>query len=275
MNRSAAPGVPFAANFRRAAGRAHVRKPAKKVSLRFRHVLLLLGGTALFFVAAYETYSFVIGWPKLAVQTVNVVCSDSRVRGLVARTAAEARWGNILVLNLDGVRREVEKNPWVREARARKVFPSTLSIEVEPRRPAAWMRAESDILLDAGGHPIETGVREARPELPLLTEAGRFAESREDKIRRAFVCLDDLSSEARARIDLLDCSDPADAVVRFREDPTLVHLGDESFGARAAEYLAGKAGWERTFGPLEYVYLWFADRVILKPVLSTPVKEAS
>ncbi len=274
MNRAATPGAPFAPNFRRASGRAGVRKPVKKVRLRFRHVLLLLGGTALFFVAAYETYSFVIGWPKLAVRTVEVVCADSRVGGLVSQAAAEARWGNILALDLDSVRREVQTIPWVREARVRKIFPSTLAIDVEPRRPAAWMRAETDVLLDAGGYPIETGVREARPELPLLTEEGRFAAEREDKVRRAFACLDDLSPEVRARIDFLDCTEPADIVIRFREDPTLVHLGDGGFGARAAEYLAGKAGWERTFGPLEYVYLWFADRVILKPVLPAPVKEA-
>jgi len=143
------PGTDFV-RFQRGEGRVRVKKPVRKFPLRARHILLLLGGSALFFFAAFELYSFVIAWPKFDVRNVLVACPDASVRSMVQETAGAARWGNILLLDLDRARRDVESNPWVKEARTRKVFPSGLAIEVVPRRARAGRR-RGHIELGGGG----------------------------------------------------------------------------------------------------------------------------
>ena len=251
--------------FQRGEGRARVKKPARKFPLRARHVLLLLGGSALFFFAAFELYSFVITWPKFDVHSVLVACPDASVRSLVQESADAASWGNILLLDLNRARRDVESIPWVKEARTRKVFPSGLAIDVIPRRPAALLEKDSLFLIDEEGAIIEQAGRTALPNLPVLTDTGRFAADGEFKVRRAFACLNDLPAGVRERVDALDLSDPSDIVLRFHGSRTRLFLGDAQYAVRVADYLERKEAWEREAGELDYVILWHGDRIVYRP----------
>jgi len=265
MNRSSAFGLP-SFHFQRAGGRLQVRKPRRKIPLRFRLVAALLGGTALFFLAAYEIHGFLISWPRLEVRDVRILCGDPGVRALIEDKLAGARWGNILLLDLGSIRTSVEEISWVKHTRVRKQFPSAVIVEAAPRRPAVLVERGAILLVDRDGAVLEPSSREARPDLPLVTDAGGFARDFEARVRLAVACLEDLPAEDRARIDRLDVTDLMDVVLTFKGSPTRLRLGDAQFGARTAEYLRNKDRWEREFGELESVHLWFADRVILKPV---------
>lgn len=257
--------TPHSVHFQRGAGRASLRKPGKKRALRAAHVLLILVGAALFFLAAYETFAFVITWPKLAVQDIRVACTDPRVKGLVSAAVATARGGNLLLLDMDRVRLDIEAVSWVKEARIRKIFPAALAVEAVLRRPAALVERETVLLIDDEGHVIESASREAQPELPLFVDEGRFLDGFKDKIGRAFACLADLPPEVRARVDVIDVSVPYDLVLRLRGSLTRLRLGDDLYGFRTSVYLEGKDRWEREFGELDTVILGLADRIVLQP----------
>jgi cell division septal protein FtsQ len=269
VNRLNGPG-PFTERYQRGDGLARVRKPVRKFSLRARHIVFVLGGAALFFFAAFELYSFVITWPRFDVRSVRVACSDPSVQQMVQDSAGSARWGNILLLDLDRARRDVESIPWVKEARTRKVFPAGLAIEVVPRRPAALLERDSLFLVDEDGAIIEQAGRDGLPELPLLTDAGRFLKDSEPKIKRAFACLNDLPANVRARVDSLDVSDPSSVILRFRGSRTRLFLGDDLFASRVADYLQRRESWEKEAGELDYVILWFEDRIIYRPFPTEP-----
>ncbi|MGD0781821.1 MAG: FtsQ-type POTRA domain-containing protein [Candidatus Aminicenantales bacterium] len=256
--------------FQRGEGRAKVKKTVRKFPLRARHILLLLGGSALFFFAAFELYSFAITWPKFEVCNVLVACPDPSVRSMVQETAGAARWGNILLLDLDRARRDVESNPWVKEARTRKVFPAGLAIEVIPRRPAALLDKESLFLIDEEGAVIEQAGRTDLPNLPVFTDAGRFVLDCDLKVKRAFACLNDLPASVRERVDALDLSDPSDVVLRFRGSRTRLYLGDDLFAARVADYCEREQAWRREAGELDYVILWHEDRIVYRPFAVAP-----
>ncbi len=258
--------TPDSVRFQRGAGRAPIRKPGKKRALRMVHVLLILGGAALLFLAAYKAYAFVITWPKLAVQDIRVACTDPRVQGLVSAAAATARGGNLILLDMDRVRRDIEAVSWVKEARIRKIFPAALAVEAVPRRPAALVEREAVLLIDDEGRVIESTSREARPDLPLFVDEGRFLGGFKDKIRQAFACLADLAPGIRDRVDVIDVSVPYDLVLRLRGSATRLRLGDDLYGFRTAVYLEGKDRWEREFGELDSVILWLADRIVLQPM---------
>ena len=256
--------------FQRGEGHVRGKKPVRKFPLRTRHVLLVLGGSALFFLAAFELYSFVITWPKFDVRTVLVACPDASVRSLVQESAGAARWGNILLLDLNRARRDVESIPWVKEARTRKVFPAGLAIDVIPRRPAALLEKENLFLIDEEGAIIEQAGRSALPDLPVLTDAGRFAVDGDLKVRRAFACLNDLPAGVRERVDALDLSNPADVVLHFHGSRTRLFLGDAHYADRVADYLERKEAWEREAGELDYVILWHEDRIVYRPFTAPP-----
>jgi cell division septal protein FtsQ len=263
------PG-PDPVRYQRGEGRVRVKKPVRKFPLRARHLVFLLGGSALFFFAAFELYSFVIAWPKFDVHNILVACPDPSVRSMVQETADAARWGNILLLDLDRARRDVESNPWVKEARARKIFPSGLAIEVVPRRPAALLDKESLFLIDDEGTVIEQAGRTALPNLPVFTDTGHFVLDYDFKVKRGFACLNDLPAAVRGDVDSLDLSDPSDVILRFRGSRTRLFLGEDRFAARITDYLERKPALEREGGELDYVILWHEDRIVYRPFAAPP-----
>ena len=196
-------------------------------------------------------------------------CADEAVRADVVRRLEGTHWGNILLLDLAKVRGRLEAVPWVKEARLRKVFPSSLPIGIIPRTPAALLRRDAVTLIDRDGVELQTAEPGAFPGLPLLFDGAGFAEDRMDKLRRAWECLDGLADGESLDVESIDLTDSSNAVLKFRAEPTRILLGDAGYGARLAGFLKNRERWTREFGLLEYVDLRFDDRVYLKPAALT------
>jgi cell division protein FtsQ len=246
-----------------------LKKVRKAGSPLFKQALISFALAAVVFFSVHEIYLFVITWSKLEIRDVRVSCADEDVRADVARRLEGTRWGNILLLDLAKVRARLEALPWIKEARLRKVFPSSLQIALVPRTPAALLRSDALTLIDRDGVELRTVAPGAFPGLPLLVDGAGLAGDRADKIRRAWECLDSLADAERLDVESIDLTDASNAVLKFRAEPTRVLLGDAGFGARIADFLKNKERWTREFGPLEYVDLRFDDRVYLKPAALT------
>jgi cell division protein FtsQ len=261
------------ARFQRGRADVRVRKPLRKHILRTRHAVVLMVGAAALFFAAYELYAFVITWPKLDVREIRTDCTDPAVAALTAEALGSRAWGNLLLLDMALVRAEARTVSWVKDARVRKVFPSSLRLEVVPRKAAALLVGDAVWLLDEEGVTVERSSPEARPELPLFIDEGRFRADAEAKRCLALACWNDLRPDDRALVRTVDVTVPDDVVLTFHGSETKVRLGGESFGERAAEYLAARAAWEKAFGPLESVLLGLPGRVVLQPLADAAAKE--
>ncbi|MCB9780002.1 MAG: FtsQ-type POTRA domain-containing protein [Alphaproteobacteria bacterium] len=126
--------------------------------------------------------------PSFRVEAVEIVgnqrASVAQLRHL-ADVAPEAHLGTV---QLDHVRRGVERHPWVRQATVSRAFPSTLRIEVVEHQPVLLLSLDQLWYLDADGRPIKraeaddldypviTGLSPAladqRPELAAAVVAG-------------------------------------------------------------------------------------------------------
>jgi cell division septal protein FtsQ len=246
-----------------------LKKVRKAGSPLFKQALVSFALAAAAFFAVHEFYLFVISWKRLEIRDVRVSCSDEAVRADIVRLLDGTRWGNILLLDLAKVRGRLEAAPWVKEARLRKVFPSSLQIGLVPRTPAALLRSGAVTLIDREGVELRKAEPGEFPGLPLLVDEAGFAQDRADKLRRAWECLDGLTDAERLEVESIDLTDLSNAVLKFRAEPTRVLLGDAGFGARIADFLKNRERWTRTFGLLEYVDLRFDDRVYLKPAVLT------
>ncbi len=81
--------------------------------------------------------------------------------------------GSLIGFDAEGAQERVSKLPWVRRATVRKFYPSTLSVEIEERRPfALWQRNGEVLLVDRGGTGI-VPLEEARfADLPFMVGEG-------------------------------------------------------------------------------------------------------
>jgi hypothetical protein len=251
-------------HFQRSEGPVRVKKPARKYRLRFIHILEVACAFAALFFGITRLYGFLITWDHLSVRSAEVSCPDSAVGALVRPLAARAAAGNILLLDAGRVKAGLEACAWVKEAHVRKVFPSSLAVDIVPRRPAAILDIGAGYLLGRDNVPIEPVRAGDVDRLPVIHDDGMFAADRESRLGLAWACWDDLDAATRARVARHDGSEPPDVDLIFRDDPVRLRLGAGGFAEKIAEYAAGRDGWTREFGRLVYVDFRFDDRIYLK-----------
>ena len=77
--------------------------------------------------------------------------------------------GNFFSINLEAVRGELERLPWVRKVELRRVWPARLEVKVEEHRPAARWGEGRDELVNSFGEVFAASAPEAEiGTLPLL-----------------------------------------------------------------------------------------------------------
>ena len=259
--------------FQRADGKARPKKDKRRTPPKARQTLLAIGLAAILFFAFYEIYVFVISSKNLEVKDVQIACPDEMVKAGVAGMIHELRWGNVLLLDIRRIKARIESDPWVKEARLRKVFPSSVKIEITPRVPAALIRTDSDYLIAEDGVELVKAGREEHPGLPLFIDRGLFRIDRREKIELAWECLRSLSDEDRADVDSLDLSEPLNVVLTFRSGPTRLILGDDLFAQKISFFRENKDGMTNAFGPPDYANLRIQGRIYFRPAAPEPDKE--
>ncbi len=106
---------------------------------RWGAIALALGLVALIIWGA----GAIVRAPIFTIENVDVVGARHLERSQILQEAAIPAEATLLRLPASAVERRLERNAWVAEARVSRVFPSTVRIEIDERRPAA--------VVDAGG----------------------------------------------------------------------------------------------------------------------------
>lgn len=93
-------------------------------------------------------------------------------RAEVLNLAGVTAHSSLLLLDAEGVRGLLKRNPWIGEATVRKLYPDRLEIAIEERQVfALWQRDGKLHLIARDGSVLESGIG-MRPDLPLVVGAG-------------------------------------------------------------------------------------------------------
>ncbi len=259
-----------------------LRKGRRRRALRPWHVagLLVLLGAAFF--ALDRAYLFVISWDRLLVKWAYVKCDRPALKHAVAQFVKSRPLGNILLLNMPDLQRDIRGFAWVKDVQVQKMFPDAIEITVFEREPFALLQREGGIfLVDEEGIELQPAGLEDGWDLPVIADEGGFKESSREKWEQAKACLESLRPAQLARVLSLECSDDGRITLRFKDDPVRVVVDGPESGRKMDLFDGRRAEWEALFGALEYVDLRLDDRVIVKPLDKTadgqspnPPKEA-
>lgn len=255
---------PGSFQFRRHKGVIHPKKIQRKLKVRFIHVFLSFLVVCGIFLLVQQSYLFLISWDYLNVKNIKVICQKASVNKDIQAFFEGRKLGNILLLNIDLIQGILEDHKWIADVSVRRLFPSSLKIEVHERNPVAVLAKENFYLIDRQGILLEEIEPDERGEYPLLVDADLFVKHYEEKLRLAWDCLDSLPSPEKEKIDVLDLSGYKSVVVRMEGSTTDLKLG----GSRFPEKLKSFQDWRphlEPFEPLDYVDLRFQNRVYFKP----------
>jgi len=255
------------AQFQRGREKAPVKRIQRRVPVKFKHIFLfffLLCGS---FYSVMKLYLFLITGDHFEVKRTQIVCRREFVRQDIQALLDASKLGNLLLLDIGRFRDRLEAHRWVKEARLRKVFPSSLEVEIQEREPAALLGIGGRfILIDKDGVFLESLVSREGIDLPLFIDSSQFHEHYQEKLALAWECLASLTPGEAAGLDALDFSRTGSVSVFFPDHPTRLVLGGNHFAENLRYYLSSRESLESQAGPLEYVDLSLQDRVYLKPL---------
>lgn len=258
-------GEPF--EFKRGLEKVPVKKIQRKLNVRWKHIVLFFLVIAGFFFGLMEAYLYLINCDDFAVKKTEIACRQEFVGRDIRALLDASKFRNLLLLDLGRVKDRIEAHRWVKEARLRKVFPSTLKIEIKEREPAAVLKTgDSFLMIDRDGVWLEQLAAREDANLPLLLDSASFRDNYQEKLGLAWKCLGALTPDQRLEIEALDLSDPESVSVYLLGQTTRLILGGERFSERLSFIQSYKETMEGQNGPLEYIDLRFDDRIIFKPL---------
>jgi len=242
-----------------------LQKNRRRRSLRLKHVLILLGLQAGFFLAVRSAYLFLITWDELAIRKVEVVCAKDNLRQTLENHFAMPRLGNILLCDLQALCGDIRRLAWVKDVSIQKVFPSQLRITVVERTPFAVLERDGLCLADKEGRVLEKVYSLEEYRLPVISDESGFASNFLDKWEAAGRCLEALPRAERDRLAGIRCGNYGSLELLFKDDPVRIVVGRGSPAESLALFRRRRPEWERLFGPLAAVNMSYDGRVYLRP----------
>lgn len=154
-------------------------------------VLLVLAGTGLARSSLFD------------IVDVRVTGAHGEKAELVRETAGVEPGDKLLSADLRAAAERIEELPWVHEARARRIPPSTVELRVTPREPVAVVRVPNATwLVDAGGVVVAGGSQDGLVEItaPNSVVPGVGTEVRDAALRNALAAHAQLPAVLRATV---------------------------------------------------------------------------
>ena len=249
-----------------------LRRPAplrRRRRLGILPLLLLTAVKAISLVGAPVALAAWICWsPYFQVRELSVAAGPRVGEEWVRERLAPLVGRHLLMVSLDGVRRQLAAHPWVASVELRKELPRRLDVRVVERRPAALLLAPDGAwFLDEAGERIARCPRpEAAPELlPIAASAAGDAALpvvEASAVARELAAVEPAWAAAIERMEVLGQGDyrVTSGALPF---PVLLAAADVAGGARRLR-VALAAAEERGFAVGE-ADLRVGQRVVFRP----------
>lgn len=151
---------------RRPAGEARLRPGAGTRRLARR---LLLAIAVLFILAAGVVGGLVFFSDTFDINDVRVKGNSRLDAGYIRQLSLVDSYGSLLTLPVDNVARNLEQDPWIREARIGRRLPGTVDMVIVERVPMAMLDyGGTGFLVDDTGYLICASRPDESPELPRV-----------------------------------------------------------------------------------------------------------
>ena len=265
--------------FLRAQKRVPVRRGALPKKTAHRVWLLVIGLVALGAIAGvgavlerYGTRSW-----RFRIESsdqIEIAGTQNVTRKEIMRVLGGDIGKNIFSIPLEEHKKKLEEIPWVESAAVMRYLPNRIKVEINERKPVAFVQIGSKIeLIDPNGvimnmpagskgnfsFPVITGTSDTEP---LSTRAARmkvFSQLMSD--------LDAGGANYSKDVNEVDLTDPEDVRITV-PDPAgavLIHLGSTNFLERYKIYVSHAQEWRQQFQKLESVDLRYDRQVIVNP----------
>lgn len=242
--------------------RQNVSKRRKKTKTLWKILVFSLSFflILLFYAGFTKLENYIKKSETLRVKDIKIHSKSERIKNEIERKISELGLGAILFINSEEIKRNVMKNPYVRDVKIKKILPSRIEIFIEEREGIAILKDGSEFILDENGELIERA--ENLNSLPMIVGASlknRFA------VEIALGFIKDLKGLGYEKLlEEIDVSNPFNLVVKMKNSQIKVHLGESDWLEKFRRFLEIKNTLQKEFGNIEYVGFYDKERAYVK-----------
>ena len=254
-----------------------VRRSRKRKSALRRCVSLAIQAVVigLVLLVVRQIHEFLVTSPLFAVRTIAVRGNHRAKTADLLAVSSTVVSRNIFRVDLDRLRQDICRSPWVLDASVRRSLPDTLEVVVQERKPSAIAMYEGRAwLVDASGRRLgEYGPSLVEFDLPVLTgfETLPRAEAQR-RIETGAAAVDALNGSATGigrRISELDLSAPDRIAIHLSDGSPVMYVDTHDYlrnldnytaiAAQISRTVAGRTGQDSP--KIEYVDLRYRGRI--------------
>ena len=243
-----------------------LRKSRRRLVIRPKHIFGLLLFFAVFFTAFQKGYFFLVTSEEFAIRTVRISCTYDPLAAAIENRFEGRRLGNILLFDINALQERLQAIPWVKSVQVRKVFPSSLKVNVLERKPFALLEDGGFALIDEDGVVLERDSSPAEWPLPVIRRRNVLLSGFLEDWEAVRSVIQNLPLRERYRLESLEYSELGDITLLFKNDPVKILVDGTSVAEKLALFRSYRPGWESRFGALSVADLRFSGRVIIRPV---------
>jgi cell division protein FtsQ len=247
--------------------KARLRRTLGRFSMLALAQLALAGVLVL---AGARAFLLVTGASEFDLVRIEIEGAARADEGAIRDRLAPLLGHSILDLRLAEVVTTTLRDPWVREASARRLFPGTLRIRITERKPRALaLIGGVSHVVDGTGFVIQPSGPGAADDLVVLTGLDDLADQALiDALRRGAAIVERLEQAAPAwvgEISEIDLSQEERVVVRTADPGPSIFLDPERAERNLTAYLELRRELTRRIEAVDYVDLRWQDHITLMP----------
>ena len=207
--------------------------------------------------------------PELTVSRIRVEGNERLSEGEILEALGLHSGSNILNLDLDSLKDQLMRSPWIKDVQLTRVLPATLTLRVVERSPVGIAVLDELYLMDEQGHLLdEAGPRYADLTPPLVRgladERGVLIEGRSELAGRLLWALTQ-DERLESVISAIDVTEGAGSIkVRLRHPPLTVLVAEDDIVPRLTQVLPLMEGILDRFPSVAAVDLRYRGRVYLQ-----------
>lgn len=233
---------------------------------------MALGSAAMIVAVAYFAAQMLFASDYFKVERIEVENNHRISREDILALSDIAPGANIFELELTRIGDRIEENPWIAEARVRRLFPDRLVIRVEEHAPRAIVRLDYLYYLDVSGRIFKRLERGDRLDFPVVSGIDRqaFLEGSEPLMRRLenvlrlLDILDGRKIFGTGEVSELTLADTGDITLYTCHGGVPVRLGRTDFDAKLNRFERIFPQLKTRLGVIDYIDLNVTRRIIVK-----------
>ncbi|MEJ2586621.1 MAG: FtsQ-type POTRA domain-containing protein [Deltaproteobacteria bacterium] len=167
----------------------------RRLGSGFLKVTIVMAAITLLSLFFLSVYHYLLKSPYMRLERVQMTGVDDHLKAELMALCGLNTEPNLLAINLEDLKKQIEEHPWIRNARLQRQLPHTLTIDIEEQTPVAILLSDRMVYVNSHGEPFKAVTQSENVDFPIITGISDDLKSDENRLETVAHVMHTLSNE--------------------------------------------------------------------------------